>query len=70
MAARAKQTMDAVRGVPFPDLGDPGAAADEYKRYAAKLDQVYQTCLPFLRKAIGALYGFAGVGGATGAGGR
>jgi hypothetical protein len=60
VAARAKQTMDAVRGVPFPDLGNPETAADEYKRYAVKLDQVYQTCLPFLRKAIANLYGFVG----------
>lgn len=58
VAARAKQTYDAVRAVPFPDLSNAETAAEEYKRYAAKLDQVYQTCLPFLRKAIAALYAF------------
>jgi hypothetical protein len=57
---RAKQTMDAVRGVPVPDLANAETAADEYKRFAAKLDQVYQTCLPFLRKSITALYAFVG----------
>ena len=36
------------------------SAADEYKRYALKADQVYQTCLPFLRKTIAALYAFVG----------
>lgn len=57
---RAKQTMDAVKAVPMPDLASADSAADDYKRYVAKLDQVYQTCLPFLRKAISSLYGFAG----------
>lgn len=57
---RAKQTMDAVRAVAVPDLSNPETAADDYRRYATKVDQVYQTCLPFLRKAIGNLYTFVG----------
>lgn len=57
---RAKQTMDLVRGVPVPDMANPETAADDYRRYATKVDQVYQTCLPFLRKAIGNLYTFVG----------
>lgn len=57
---RAKQTIDAVRGVPIPQLVDVNAAAEEYRAYAKKLDQVYQTCLPFLRKSIEDLYAFAG----------
>lgn len=55
---RAKQTMDLVRGVQVPDMTNPETAADDYRRYATKVDQVYQTCLPFLRKAIGNLYTF------------
>src|SRR6185437_11605925 len=43
---RARQTWDAVRAVPFPDLANADAAGDDYKRFVAKLDQVYQTCLP------------------------
>ena len=57
---RAKQTMDAVRAVAVPDLSNADTAADEYRRFAAKLDSVYQTCLPFLRRTITALYGFVG----------
>ena len=57
---RARQTMDAIRAVPPAELAGAETAADEYKRYAAKVDQVYQTCLPFLRKSIAALYAFAG----------
>jgi DNA repair exonuclease SbcCD ATPase subunit len=57
---RAKQTMDAVRGVPVPALADVKAASEEYRAYAKKLDQVYQTCLPFLRKSIEDMYDFAG----------
>jgi hypothetical protein len=57
---RAKQTMDAVRGVAMPDLSNADTAAEDYKRFAAKLDSVYQTCLPFLRRTITALYAFAG----------
>ncbi|PKN43057.1 MAG: hypothetical protein CVU63_12340, partial [Deltaproteobacteria bacterium HGW-Deltaproteobacteria-20] len=57
---RAKQTMDAVRGVPVPALVDVKAASEEYRAYAKKLDQVYQTCLPFLRKSIEDMYEFAG----------
>ncbi|MRG93401.1 hypothetical protein [Polyangium spumosum] len=58
VVTRAKQTIDAVRAVPFPDLSDAETAAEEYRKYAAKLDHVYQTCLPFLRKAIQNLYTF------------
>ncbi len=58
VGTRAKQTIDAVRAVPFPDLSNAETAAEEYRKYAAKLDHVYQTCLPFLRKAIQNLYGF------------
>ena len=57
---RADQTIKAVRGVPVPELANADSAADEYKRYALKVDQVYQTCLPFLRKAIAALYASVG----------
>jgi hypothetical protein len=57
---RAKQTVDAVRAVPTPDLNDVDSAADEYRKYVAKVDQVYQTCLPFLRKAVSSLFGFVG----------
>jgi hypothetical protein len=60
VVTRAKQTFDAVRAVPFPDLASADAAAEEYRKYVAKLDQVYQTCLPFLRKAIASLYAFVG----------
>ena len=58
VVTRAKQTIDAVRAVPFPDLSNAETAAEEYRKYAAKLDHVYQTCLPFLRKAIQNLYVF------------
>jgi hypothetical protein len=57
---RARQTIEATRAVPIPDLSSADTAGDEYKRYAAKVDQVYQTCVPFLRKAISSLYGFVG----------
>lgn len=55
---RAKQTVEAVRAVPVPDLTDVDTAADEYRKYATKVEQVYQTCLPFLRKALTSLYAF------------
>lgn len=60
VSVRAEQTIAAMRAVPFPDLASAETSAEEYKRYAVKLDQVYQTCLPFLRRAIGNLYGFVG----------
>jgi hypothetical protein len=60
LAVRAKQSVDAVRGVPLPDLSNVDTAAAEYQKYATKVDQVYQTCLPFLRKALGDLYAFSG----------
>ena len=56
--ARARQTIEAVKAVPLPDLSNAEVAADEYRKYVVKLDQVYQTCLPFLRKAIAALFSF------------
>ena len=56
---RAKQTVTAVREVPMPELDKVEIAADEYRRYASKVDQVYKTCLPFLKKALGALCEFA-----------
>jgi hypothetical protein len=59
--ARARQTHEATRAVPFPDLSSAETASDEYRKYAAKVDQVYQTCLPFLRKAIASLYAFVGL---------
>lgn len=59
--ARARMTWDATKGVAFPDLANTETAADEYRKYVAKVDQVYQTCLPYLRKAIANLYGFVGV---------
>ncbi len=46
--------------MPIPDLASADTAAEEYKRYAIKVDQVYQTCVPFLRKAISGLYAFVG----------
>ena len=55
---RAKQTMDATRAVPVPALADVKTASDDYRGYAKKLDQVYQTCLPFLRQAIANMYDF------------
>lgn len=58
VVTRAKQTYDAVKAVPFPDLSVAESAAEEYRKYATRLDQVYQTCLPFLRKAISNLYAF------------
>ncbi|MBK9265297.1 MAG: hypothetical protein IPM54_36625 [Polyangiaceae bacterium] len=58
VVTRAKQTLDAVKAVPFPDLSAAETAAEEYRKYATRLDQVYQTCLPFLRKAISNLYAF------------
>ena len=58
---RAQQTGRAVREVPIPDLRDVNAASNDYKSYAKKLDQTYQTCLPFLRKALQDMFEFAGL---------
>ncbi len=58
VTVRARQTIEATRAVPIPDLSSADTASDEYARYALKVDQVYQTCVPFLRKAISSLYGF------------
>jgi tetratricopeptide (TPR) repeat protein len=58
---RAKQTVEAVRAVAPPELTDVDNAADEYRKYAIKVDQVYQTCLPFLRKSVQNLYAFVGL---------
>ena len=60
VVVRVRQTIEATRAVPIPDLSSADTASDEYKRYAVKLDHVYQTCVPFLRKAISSLYGFVG----------
>ncbi len=49
---RAKQTQDALHAVAIPALDDAATAADEYKRLRARMQQVYQTCLPFLKNAI------------------
>lgn len=57
---RAQQTMDAVRAVPIPEVQNYETAADDYTRFVVKIDQVYQTCLPFLRKALADMYQFAG----------
>ncbi|MFO0661786.1 MAG: hypothetical protein U0165_18425 [Polyangiaceae bacterium] len=57
---RAKQTSSALREVTLPELENAETAADEYRRYVAKVDNVYKTCLPFLRKSIAALCEFAG----------
>ncbi|MBI5533908.1 MAG: hypothetical protein HY898_14395 [Deltaproteobacteria bacterium] len=61
LGLRAKQTLDAVRGVPLPDLATVEAAPADYQKYVTKVDQVYQTCLPFLRKALADMYTFAGL---------
>jgi hypothetical protein len=58
---RAKQTLDAVHAVPLPDLAAVEAAPADYQKYVTKVDQVYQTCLPFLRKALADMYEFAGL---------
>ena len=63
--ARARQTIDAVRSVATPSLQDAKTAPEEYQRHIAKIDQFYQTCLPFLRKAIAALYAFVGADAPT-----
>lgn len=55
---RARQTAEAVRAVHLPDLGNAETAPEDYRRYVAKVDQVYQTCLPFLRKSIESIYEF------------
>lgn len=57
---RARQTNEAVRGVALPDLADAETAAEDYRRYVAKVEQVYQTCLPFLRRAIAAMFELLG----------
>ncbi len=55
---RAKQTQDALHAVPLPSLDDPATAADEYKKLRARMQQVYQTCLPFLKNAIDKVWAF------------
>lgn len=57
---RARQTSEAVHAVAVPQLADVQTAAEQYLGFVRKLDQVYQTCLPFLRKAIGQLFDYAG----------
>ncbi len=56
---RAEQAMTALRSVPMPELIDVDTAVADYQSYATKLDRVYQTCLPFLRDALAALYHYA-----------
>jgi chromosome segregation ATPase len=56
----AKQTIEAMHAVAPPDLSDVESAADEYRKYAQKLEGVYQTCLPYLRKSVLDLYQFIG----------
>lgn len=58
LVTRAKQTIEAIQAVPLPSLMDVNTASDEYKRYIAKLDQVYATCLPFVTKSIASVYEF------------
>lgn len=55
---RAKQTQDALHAVPIPTLDDHATAADEYKKLRARMQQVYQTCLPFLKNAIDKVWAF------------
>jgi hypothetical protein len=60
LRARARQTAESVRGVPLPELSDAETAREAYAAYAAKLDQVYQTCLPFLKKALANVFDLVG----------
>lgn len=55
---RAKQTQDALHAVPLPPLDDASMAAEEYKKLRARMQQVYQTCLPFLKNAIDKVWAF------------
>ncbi|MFO0555666.1 MAG: hypothetical protein U0271_45230 [Polyangiaceae bacterium] len=57
---RARQTQDALHAVPIPALDDPANAGDEYKKLRARMQQVYQTCLPFLKNAIAQVWDFVG----------
>lgn len=61
LRARAKQTGEAMRAVPLPDFSDVTTAADTWQRYVTRMDQVYGTCLPYLRKALASLYELAGL---------
>ena len=54
--ARAKQTVDALAAVTIPSFDDPKTAAEDWKKLRARLQQVYQTCLPFLQGAIAQLW--------------
>lgn len=58
--SRVKQTMDALAAVPVPAFDDPKAGAEDYKKLRARLQQVYQTCLPFLQGAIAQLWSLVG----------
>jgi hypothetical protein len=53
---RANQTLEAVRTVALPDVGDMQLAGEEYRKYVSKVNQFYGTCLPFLQKALASLY--------------
>ena len=55
--SRAKQTVDALAAVPVPAFDDPKSAAEDFKKLRARMQQVYQTCLPFLQGAIAQLWG-------------
>lgn len=57
---RAKQTLDALHAVPLPPLEDAASASEDYKKLRAKMQQVYQTCLPFMKNAIDKVWAFVG----------
>lgn len=57
---RTRQTQEAMRSVPTPELDVHETAADDYRRFAHKLLSLYQTCLPYLRNSIGTLWGTVG----------
>jgi hypothetical protein len=57
---RARQTQEAMRSVPTPELDVHETAAEDYRRFSHKLTSLYQTCLPYLRNSIGALWGTVG----------
>ncbi|MCC6648563.1 MAG: hypothetical protein IT374_23720 [Polyangiaceae bacterium] len=60
LVARAEQTLSAVRAVPRPDVLHVDGAEARYAEYLAKVGQVWSTCLPFLERALEAVYAFAG----------
>lgn len=60
LLSRAEQTLSAVRAVPRPDVFEAEGAEARYAEYLAKVGQVWATCLPFLERALEAVYAFAG----------